>query len=80
MYIAWTNFVKHMETLVFAIMTVLSIGIMSEDGQTRLELLRQRLQEGTALVRAHSSQHRFNMNDAATFRVMAGMIDDDLGQ
>ncbi|CAB1102718.1 unnamed protein product [Ectocarpus sp. CCAP 1310/34] len=74
-----TNLVEHMETLVYAIMKVLKVGIGSEDGQTRLELLRQQLQEGVEMVRAHCRQHRSKMHDAATFKVMADMVDEDLG-
>ncbi|CAM9542975.1 unnamed protein product, partial [Ectocarpus sp. 12 AP-2014] len=75
-----TNLVEHMETLVYAIMKVLKVGIGSEDGKTRLEILRQQLREGVEMVRAHCRQHRSKMTDDATFKVMADMVDEDLSQ
>lgn len=72
-----TNLVEHIEALVFAIMKVLSVGLVSEDGVTRVEILRQRLREGSEMVRIHCRQHRSKMNDAATFKVVADTIDED---
>ena len=54
--------------------------IESEDGTTRLEILRQRFRNGTDLIRDHCSQHRSKMQDPATVKIMADMVDDDLGQ
>ena len=61
-------------------MTLLSLGIESEDGTTRLEILRQRFRNGIDLIRDHCRQHRGKMQDPGTFKMMADMVDDDLGR
>ena len=58
----------------------LSLKIESEDGTTGLEILRQRFRNGTDLIRDHCSQHRSKMQDPATVKMMAEMVDDDLGR
>ena len=52
-----TTLIEHGETLVDAVLTLLSLGIESEDGTTRLEILRQRFRNGTDLIRDHCRQH-----------------------
>lgn len=32
------------------------------------------------MIRTHCRQHRSKMNDPATFKVMADMVDEDVGQ
>ena len=61
-------------------MTILSLGIESEDGTTRLEILHQRFRNDTDLIRDHCCQHRSKIQDPATFKLMADMVDDDLGR
>ena len=75
-----TNLIEHLETLIDAVMTILSLGIESEDGTTRLEILRQRFRNGTDLIRDHCRQHRSKMQDPVIFKMMADMVDDDLGR
>ena len=52
--------------------------IESEDGATRLEILRQRFRNDTDWIRDHCSQNRSKMQDPATVKMMAHMVDDDL--
>ena len=75
-----TTLIEHLETFIDAVMTLLSLGIESEDGTTRLEILRQRFRNGTDLIRDHCRQHRGKMQDPGTFKMMADMVDDDLGR
>ena len=79
-HITCTTLIEHLETLIDAVMTILPLGIESEDGTTRLEILHQRLRNGTDLIRDHCCQHRSKMRDPATFKMMADMVDDDLGR
>ena len=53
-----TTLIEHLETFIDAVMTLLSLGIESEDGTKRLEILRQRFRNGTDLIRDHCRQHR----------------------
>ncbi|CAN0442854.1 unnamed protein product [Pylaiella littoralis] len=69
-----------METLFDATMTFLRIGIESEDGLTRLGFVQQRLQRGTDSVRDHCQQHRSKMEDPSTFKMMAEMVNEGIGQ
>ena len=75
-----TTLIRHLETLIDAVLTLLSLGIESEDGTTRLEILRQLFRNGTDLIRDHCRQHRGKMQDPGTFKMMADMVDDDLGR
>ena len=75
-----TTLIEHLETFIDAVMTLLSLGIESEDGTTRLEILRQRFRNGTDLICDHCRQHRGKMQDPGTFKMMADMVDDDLGR
>ena len=74
-----TTLIEHLETF-DAVLTLLSLGIESEDGTTRLEILRQRFRNGTDLIRDHCRQHRGKMHDPGTFKMMTDMVDDDLGR
>ena len=75
-----TTLIEHLETLIDAVLTFLSLGIESEDGTTRLGILRQRFRNGIDLIRDHCRQHRGKMQDPGTFKMMADMADDDLGR
>ena len=75
-----TTLIEDLETLINAAMTVMSLGIESEDGTTRLEILRYRFRNDTDLIRDHCHQHRSTMQDPAMFKMMADMVDDDLGR
>ena len=75
-----TTLIEHLKTLIDAVLTLLSLGIESEDGTTRLEILRQRFRSGTDLIRDHCRQHRGKMKDPGTFEMMADIVDDDLGR
>ena len=79
-HITRTTLIKNLETLIDAVMTILSLGIESEDGTTRLKILRQLFRNGTDLIRDHCRQHRSKIQDPATFKMMADMVDDDLGR
>ena len=46
----------------------------------RLKILRQRFRNSTDLIRDHCSQHRSKIKDPATVKMMADMVDDDLGR
>ena len=75
-----TTLIENLETLIDAVLTLLSLGIESEDGTTRLEILRQRFRNGTDVIRDHCRQHRGKMQDPGTFKMMVDMVDDDLGR
>ena len=79
-HITRTTLIEYLETLIDAVMTILSLGIESEDGTTRLEILRQRFRNGTDLIRDHCRQLRSKMQHTATFKMVADMVDDDLGR
>ena len=79
-HITCTTLIEHLETLVDAVLTLLSLGIKSENETTPLEILRQRFRRGTDLIRDHCRQHRSKMQDPGTFKMMADMVDDDLGR
>ena len=79
-HITRTTLIEHLETLIDAVLTLLSLEIESEDGTTRLEILRERFRSGTDLIRDHCRQHRSKMQDPGTFKMMADMVDDDLGR
>ena len=79
-HITRTTLIEYLETLIDAVMTILFLGIESEDGTTRLEILRQRFRNGTDLIRDHCRQHRSKMQDPATFKMVVDMVDDDLGR
>ena len=75
-----TTIIEPLETLIYAVLTLLFLGIESEDETMRLEILRQRFKSGTDLIRDHCRQHCSKMQDPGTFKMMADMVDDDLGQ
>ena len=75
-----TTLIEHLETFIDAVLTLLSLGIESEDGTTFLKILRQLFRNGTDLIRDHCRQHRGKMQDPGTFKMMADMVNDDLGR
>ena len=79
-HITRTTLIEHLQTLIDAVLTLLSLGIESEDETMRLEILRQRFRSGTDLIRDHCRQHRSKMQDPGTFKLMADRVDDDLGR
>ena len=79
-HITRTTLIEHLETLIDAVLTLLPLGIESEDGTTRLEILRQRFRSGTDLIRDHCRQHRSKMQDPETFKMMGEIFDNDLGR
>ena len=79
-HITRTPLIEHLETLIDAALTIMSHGIESEDGTTRLEILRYRFRNGTDLIRDHCRQHHSTMQDPTTFKMMVDMVDDDLGR
>ena len=79
-HITRTTLIEYPKTLIDAVMTILSLGIESEDGTMRLEIFRPRFRNGTDLIRDHCRQYRSKMQDPGTFKMMADMVDDDLGR
>ena len=79
-HITRTTLIEHLETLIDAVLALLSLGIELEDGTTRLEILCQRFRSSTDLIRDHCRQHRSKMQDPGMFKMMADMFDDDLGR
>ena len=79
-HITRTTLIEDLETLIDAVMTILSLGIDSEDGTMRLKILRQRFRNGTDLIHDHCRQHRSKIQDPAAFKMIADMVDDDLGR
>ena len=79
-HITHSTLIEHLKTLIDAVLTLLSVGTESEDGTTRLKILRQRFRSGTDLIRDHCHQRRNKMQDPGTFKMMADMVDDDLGR
>ena len=78
--ITTTDMPEHIHTLAHAIMGILKIGIESDDGRTRLQLLQQQLDVGVEMITSHCREYRSKMHDRATFDMVAKMIDDDLAE
>ena len=96
-HITCTTLIEHLETLINAVMTILSLGIESGDGTPRLEIypvpwdrvgrrdhapgdIRQRFRNGTDLIYDYCRQRRSKVQDPATFKMMANIVDADLGR
>ena len=61
-------------------MGILKIGIESDDGRTRLQILQQQLDVGVEMITSHCREYRSKMHDRATFDMVAKMIDDDMAE
>ena len=78
--ITTTDMPEHIHILVSAVMGVLRIGIESDDGLTRLQILQQRFNDGVDMITTYWRQYRSKMLDQVTFDMVAKMIDDDLAE
>ena len=58
-----TPLYEHLDILIDAIMTLVSLGIESEDRRARLGILRGALEEGATLLRAHCRKWPAKMVD-----------------
>lgn len=73
-----TNLPDHMDTFVNAIITLYDCGLSTEEGSSRLGILRQQLESGASMLRKHCLKYPSRLNDKRVFQMLADIVNDDL--
>ena len=69
---------EHLEILIEAIQTIISKGVMSDEGLQRVEVLVKGLDRGLKMLRRHCNEFRSKLRSAENYDMMAGLVNDDL--